>query len=146
MSRNLWGGEAKRRKACIPCMRRTYKIERLSRVVLAIHSALPGVLPLREDLAADGLESFSVSRYYPNHVNIIAGSESEFIYELGLTVLRRKGRMTAAQRLKRTALESKGRADPKGIEKSMRHQALRVEKPRDPAGQVYPEIHLCVGA
>lgn len=99
------------------------RIERLSRVVLAIHSALLGVLPLREDLAADGLESFSLSQYYPNQVNIIAGSESEFIYELGLAVLRRKGRMTAEQREKRAALEAKGRADPKGIEKSMFHLA-----------------------
>ena len=99
------------------------RIERLSRVVLAIHSDLLRILPLREDFAADGLESFSYSQYYPNHVNIVAGSASEFIYELGLAVLRRKGRMTAAQREKRTALESQGRADPKGIEKSMRHLA-----------------------
>jgi len=97
------------------------RIERLSRVVLAIHSDLLRILPLQEDFAADGLESFSYSQYYPNHVNIVAGSRSEFIYELGLAVLRRKGRMTEKQREKRAALESKGRADPKGIEKSMRH-------------------------
>ena len=49
------------------------RIERLSRVVLAIHSDLLRILPLREDFAADGLESFSYSQYYPNHVNIVAG-------------------------------------------------------------------------
>jgi len=99
------------------------RIERLCRVVLAIHSALLQALPLQEDFAADGLESFSYSQFFPNHVNLIAGSRSEFIYELGLAVLRRKGRMTEHQREKRKVLETIGRADPKGIEKSMRHLA-----------------------
>jgi hypothetical protein len=99
------------------------RIERLSRVVLAIHASLLRVLPLREDFAADGLESFSYSQYYPAHVNVFAGSSSEFIYELGLAVLRRKGRMTKEQRERRDRLDSRAKADPKGIEKSMRHLA-----------------------
>jgi len=97
------------------------RFERLCRCVLAIHSALLSVLPLEEDVAADGLESFCFSQYYPNNINIIAGSRSEFIYSLGLSVLRRKGRMTESQRNKRESLEKRGKADPKAVERSFFH-------------------------
>jgi len=48
------------------------RFERLCRCVLAIlHPPLLSVLPLEEDVAADGLESFCFSQYYPNNINII---------------------------------------------------------------------------
>ncbi len=69
-------------------------------------------------MAADGLESFSLSQYFPHHINIFAGSESEFIYSMGFANLRRKGRMINAQKKRRLELESIEKADPKAIEKS----------------------------
>jgi len=96
------------------------RFERLSRCALSIHGQLLNALPLREDMAADGFESFSYSQYYPNHVNLVVGSTSEFIYAMGLSILRKKGRMTEQQKQKRRQLELKGKADPKTIESSMR--------------------------
>ncbi len=96
------------------------RCERLARSAMAIHARLLKKLPMRESMAADGLESFSFSQYYPNHINIFAGSESEFIYETGFANLRRKGRMTSRQKLIRKKLETRGRADPGAIEKSVR--------------------------
>ncbi|NIX02738.1 MAG: hypothetical protein GWN13_31805, partial [Phycisphaerae bacterium] len=76
-------------------------------------------LPLSESFAADGFESFSYSQYYPNNINILAGRDSQFLYYSGLSVLRRKGRMTSFQRARRTAMEKSGRADPRATRRSM---------------------------
>ncbi len=96
------------------------RFERLARCCLAIHSELLPALPMQENMAADGLESFSFSQYFPHHINLFAGSASEFIYSMGFANLRRKGRMTPAQKKQRLELESVEKADPKAIEKSFR--------------------------
>jgi len=94
------------------------RLSRLARVSLAIHSDLLKCAPMEEEFVADGFESFSFSQYYPHHVNPLVGRESEFIYALGFANLRRKGRMTSAQKRKRARLEVLGKADPKAIMKS----------------------------
>jgi len=94
------------------------RFERFARCALAIHADLLERLPMNEDMTADGLETFSYSQYYPCHVNIVAGSLSEFIYTHGFANLRRKGRMTKEQKQKRQRLEANGRADPKSVERS----------------------------
>ena len=102
------------------------RYERLARCALAIHSRILGQVPMLEDFAADGLESFAYSQYFPNNINIIAGSNSEFIYTLGFANLRRKGKMTEKQRLHRAKLEKAAKADPKAIEKSMKSLILEL--------------------
>ena len=97
------------------------RLERLSRCALAIHSELLHHLAMKEDLVADGLESFSFSQYYPNHVTVVVGSDSEFIYSQGFANLRRKGRMTPAQAHTRSLLETSVKADPRAVEKSFRN-------------------------
>ena len=76
---------------------------------------------LPENIAADGFESFSQSQYFPHHINIFAGEKSEYIYALGFSNLRRKGRMTFAQKSKRSLLETLEKADPQAIESSFRN-------------------------
>jgi hypothetical protein len=74
----------------------------------------------REPLVVDGFESFAFSQYYPNHLNLAVGAESHFVYGLTESELRRKGRMTAAQKAKRVEEEAAvGRPDPKAVEKGM---------------------------
>ena len=100
------------------CIQNRY--ERLSRSLLALHSNMRDKIQMNEDFALDGFESFSMSQYYPNNVNIIAGSSSEFIYGLGFSQLRRKGQMTTKQRCKRNIMESEyGKAPPDAVEKSV---------------------------
>ena len=96
------------------------RCERLGRSCMAIHSHLLQGLTLKENIAADGFESYSLSQYFPNNINIFGGSKSEFIYAQGLANLRRKGRMTAYQKEKCRQLEALAKADPKAIEKSFR--------------------------
>jgi transposase-like protein len=96
------------------------RIDRLSRECLARHERLLASLPLSEDLAADGFESFDCSQYHPNNIQLLVGSSSQFIYGFSHTSLRRKGRMTEAQRRSREDLEHRYRAPRDGIRSSFR--------------------------
>ncbi len=74
-----------------------------------------------EPLVIDGFESFAFSQYHPLHINLAIGAESHYLYAFNESELRRKGRMTAAQKKRRAELEARdGRPDPKSIETSIR--------------------------
>jgi len=80
--------------------------------------------PLREPLVADGFESFAYSQFYPLHLNLAVGADSHFLYGFTESELRRKGRMTAKQKLQRAREEARfGRPDPRAIEQGMRELA-----------------------
>ncbi|MBI9102327.1 MAG: hypothetical protein JEY99_07930 [Spirochaetales bacterium] len=96
------------------------RLERVARVGLAIEAALEKHLPCTENMTADGFETFSYSQYYPCHVNTFVGSDSEYVYTMGFSNLRRKGRMTAKQKARRAELENQGKASPTAIQKSFR--------------------------
>jgi len=74
------------------------KLNRLTRQAIAAHSLLKDQLDLQENLTADGFESFTVSQYFPNNFNLLVGKNSQFVYNFNYSQLRRKGRMTEAQR------------------------------------------------
>jgi len=95
------------------------KLERFARNCLITLQQLLSYLSLEENLVTDGFESFTVSQFFPCHINVLAGAGSELLYGFNYVTLRRKGRMTEAQKLKREALERVFRADPKGVERAM---------------------------
>ena len=55
------------------------RYERLCRFFLAVHAHLRQHITLDEPLSLDGFESFSRSQYFPNNINILTGTSSEFI-------------------------------------------------------------------
>ena len=72
---------------------------------------------LTEPLVADGFESFAYSQYHPLYLNLCVGAVSLFVYAFTHSPLRRKGRMTMAQKRRRERLEAlHGRPDPRAIE------------------------------
>jgi len=92
---------------------------RLGRHCLLLHERLRP-RRLAEPLAVDGFESFEFSQYTPVHFHLAAGAASHFLYGFTDSELRRKGRMTAAQKERRAALEATfGRPDPRSIEREM---------------------------
>ncbi|MEI6873561.1 MAG: hypothetical protein WCL50_00365 [Spirochaetota bacterium] len=105
------------------------RISRASRQALAFESDQASTRHPEEDLAADGFESFCCSQYYPNNIAILVGATSQFVYAADHATLRRKGRMTTAQKERRAVLDRKFRPDPQGITKSFRRvagESLRV--------------------
>jgi hypothetical protein len=93
---------------------------RLGRHCLLFHERLrPKTWP-DEALAVDGFESFEFSQYTPIQFHLAVGAASHFVYGFTDSELRRKGRMTVAQRVRRAALEvALGRPDPRSIEREM---------------------------
>jgi len=88
---------------------------RLARQAIALQTEALESLRLREPLVFDGFESFAFSQYYPNNINLLVGADSQFVLGMNATVLRRKGRMTEAQKAKRKRLEKVYRAPRDGI-------------------------------
>jgi hypothetical protein len=87
--------------------------------LLFLHANRP-TKPLTEPVVIDGFESFAFSQYHPLHLNLAVGDPSHFTYGFTLAELRRKGRMTSAQRRRRTWIEREfGRPSPKAVEDGM---------------------------
>ncbi len=83
------------------------RITRLSRQSLAIHAALRDSIRLKEDLVADGFESFAVSQYHPDNIHLLAGKESQYLYSFDYAHMKRKGRMTLQQKEKSRRLKKR---------------------------------------
>jgi hypothetical protein len=97
--------------------------------------------PITESVGIDGFEDFAYSQYHPLHLNLVVGSESHYTYAFTHSHLRRKGRMTAAQKKRRARLEAEdGRADPKGIERGML-AALKIAAPEPQALVAHSDEH-----
>ena len=96
---------------------------------------------IAEPLVIDGFESFAHSQYQPLHLNLAVGAESHFAYGMTFAPLRRKGRMTPAQRRLRAALELRhGRPDPRAIELEVA-ELLRIAAPTAQAITVRSDEH-----
>lgn len=76
----------------------THRIQRLSRQINAICSHEISQLELTESVAADGLENFILSQYFPTNINVLLGSQSQFLYTFNAYHFRRKGKCTEEQK------------------------------------------------
>jgi hypothetical protein len=94
------------------------RIDRLCRSMVRAHLRLVGGHTLQEALVADGFESFTVSQYFPNNIHLLVGKDSQYLYGCNYVSIRRKGRMTDAQRGRRGELERRYGVVGKGLEHS----------------------------
>jgi hypothetical protein len=83
----------------------TDRISRLARQAMAVHSELLEGLTLKEELVADGLESFAVSQYFPNNIQLLAGKDSQYWICSDYAHLSRKGRMSEYQSRRNRSLQ-----------------------------------------
>jgi len=83
------------------------RMGRLARQAIALHASLRDLLPLQEDLVADGFESFTLSQYFPNNIHLLIGKETQYFYGADYAHLKRKGRMTEAQKRRRQELSTR---------------------------------------
>lgn len=88
---------------------------RLARQALALHSQCMEDFQLKESMVLDGFESFAYSQYFPNNLNLLVTSDSQFVLGLNAAILRRKGRMTDLQKERRAELERTYRAPSNAI-------------------------------
>jgi transposase-like protein len=114
---------------------------RLGRHCLLFHQRLRPRNAPQEPLVLDGFESFEFSQYTPIQFHTATGGDSHFFYGFTDSELRRKGRMTARQRLRRAELEaSYGRPDPRSIELEMA-ALLELVVPRGAGARLWSDEH-----
>jgi len=109
------------------------RIDRLARNGIVLHESILASLALGEHLVADGFESFDRSQYFPNQINILVGQRSQFLYGFTHTTIRRKSRMTPAQRRIRARLELKYKAPAGGIRASFAGLLCAIPARWDPS-------------
>jgi hypothetical protein len=102
------------------------RIERLSRNALCMHDALIEQIRLDEDLAADGFVSFTQSQYHPHHLNLLAGTRSQFAYFWNEVTVSRSGRMTAAQKRNHSKRAEEWTPDEGGISHAFQELFVRI--------------------
>jgi hypothetical protein len=95
------------------------QVDRLGRHCLLFHERMRP-RSIDQPLALDGFESFEFSQYTPVHFHTVIATGAHFIYGFTDSELRRKGRMTDAQKRRRDELEALlGRPDPRSIEREV---------------------------
>ncbi len=130
-------------KASPTCI--TNRISRLARQALAIHADLLGDLSITEDVVADGFESFAVSQYFPNNIQLLAGKESQYWIYSDYAHLRRKGRMTPYQKKRNLKLQARfnhGRVTVyESFEELLRILLSVMEHSERPKIRIYTDHH-----
>jgi hypothetical protein len=117
------------------------QIARLARHCMLFHQKMMKHSPPIQDVVVDGFESFELSQYFPIHHHTAVEKETDFFVYFTDSELRRKGRMTDAQKKRRLELEKiLGRPDPKAIEKDMK-ELLEVVLDDAESAVVYSDEH-----
>ena len=116
-------------------------IARLGRHCLLFHQKMMNSTPSVQDIVVDGFETFEYSQYFPFHHHVAVEKGTDFFIYFTDSELRRKGRMTDQQKIRRRNLEREfGRPDPRAIEKDMR-ELLEVGLNDQAEGTVYSDDH-----
>jgi len=93
------------------------RISRLGRHCMLLHIKMLEDVPSPPEIVFDGFETFELSQYYPFHHNLAVEPDTGFLLYHTDSPLRRKGRMTKIQKVRRLQLEDLyGRPDPKAVE------------------------------
>jgi len=96
------------------------QLSRLGRHCMLYHCQRIEHAPPPATVVVDGFETFELSQYYPFHFNLCVDKHTDFIQSFTDSELRRKGRMTPDQKIRRRELESLyGRPDPAAVRKQM---------------------------
>ena len=117
-------------------------IDRLGRHCLLLHWSLLQGIPPPSEIVVDGFETFELSQYFPIHHHLAVEKGTDFFIYFTDSPLRRKGRMTKAQKIRRAELEEMfGPPDPQAIRKDMTH-LLAVSLAGQTSAVVYSDDHM----
>jgi len=116
-------------------------ISRIARHCMLFHQRMMQDSPPVREVVVDGFESFEFGQNHPFHHHVAVEKDTDFFLYFTDSELRRKGRMTEAQKRRRHEVEMKlGRPDPKAIEKDMHELLSEVLEGQDKA-TVYSDDH-----
>jgi transposase-like protein len=116
-------------------------LARLGRHCLLLHTLFTAGAAPQGPMVLDGFESFEFSQYFPFQHHVLVEVDTSFFWHFTDSPLRRKGRMTAAQKHRREALENRlGRPDPRAVETDV-HDLLHVVLDRSPQVTLRSDDH-----
>jgi transposase-like protein len=99
----------------------SHHLARLGRHCLLFQAGELARMDALTEIAIDGFETFEWSQYFPFHHNVAVDVASGYFLYHTDSPLRRKGRMTAQQKVRRAVLEGRlGRAHPRAVETGVR--------------------------
>jgi hypothetical protein len=108
-----------------------HQAARLGRHCLLFQARELDRLTVTGEVVIDGFETFELSQYFPFHHNIAVEVDSGYFLYHTDSALRRKGRMTERQKMRRAELERRyRRPDPKEIEIGTRELLATVTRGR----------------
>lgn len=97
-------------------------VARIGRHCLLLHAALARDATPAGPVVLDSFESFEWSQFFPFQHHLLVEADTGFFLHFTDSPLRRKGRMTRAQKRRREELERiLGRPDPGAVEKDVTH-------------------------
>lgn len=97
-------------------------LARLGRHCLLLQASLTADARPQGPVVLDSFESFEFSQFFPFQHHLLAEADTSFFWYFTDSPLRRKGRMTEAQKRRRIELETElGRPDPQAVEKDVGH-------------------------
>ncbi len=79
-------------------------LSRIARHCMLFHCLIMQDSPPVSEIVIDGFESFEYSQYYPIHHHVAVDKNTDFLLYFTDSELRRKGRMTLAQKRRRQEL------------------------------------------
>jgi len=91
---------------------------RMAIQAIAVHSKLLSNISLQEPIVCDGFQSLVTNFYFPNNINIAIGKSSQFFYCMNYAQIKRAGKLTWKQKIKKKQNEEKHYIDPHEIETS----------------------------
>jgi transposase-like protein len=113
--------------ACSPATV-SHQVARLGRLCLLLQARELARIPPPREIAIDGFETFEWSQYFPFHHNVAVEVDSGYFLYHTDSPLRRKGRMTTHQKVRRAELEAAlGRPQPDAVETGVRDLLQRWE-------------------
>jgi transposase-like protein len=116
-------------------------LARLGRHCLLFQAAMTANARPQGPVVLDSFESFEFSQYFPFQHHLLAEAETSFFWHFTDSPLRRKGRMTEAQKRRRVQLEAQlGRPDPQAVQKDVQH-LLQVTLDGVPEATVRTDDH-----
>jgi transposase-like protein len=80
------------------------RIQRLSQQIMAVNSRENSDLELTESVAADGLENFILSQFFPTNINVLMGRNFQYLYTFNAYHFKRKGKCTKDQKERKKIL------------------------------------------
>jgi len=126
------GGMANRQIArTLGCSPATVDLQlaRLGRHCLLFERQIPLPASTCRDIVVDGLVSFEYSQYHPFEILTAVDRDTSFILHFSDAAVRRSGRMTARQKVKRAALEAAfGTPEPRAVQRAMAEVAQQAAR------------------